>query len=194
MGGSAAGNVLSSVTAVPGGGAWAVGRSTVGSASKTLALHWNGHAWRHVNSPSPGGPTRFNAFAGVAATSAGSAWAVGSYSNGTANQTLIEHWNGRAWKLLKSPNPGGAGHDNDLISVTAPSLRLALAVGASSTGTANRTLIEQWNGRAWKAVPSADPGATFNVLAGVSASSPADAWAVGGFGSPIRQNLAFRWS
>jgi len=36
----------------------------------------------------------------VAATSATNAWAVGSYNTGTANQTLILHWNGRPLEVI----------------------------------------------------------------------------------------------
>jgi hypothetical protein len=40
----------------------------------------------------------------VAATSAGNAWAVGFRYNGTADLTLVEHWNGRSWREVPSPD------------------------------------------------------------------------------------------
>ena len=54
--------------------AWAVGSTgnRLGSV-QTLNLRWNGTVWRKVASPNPGG----SPLAGVAAVSAGSAWAVG---------------------------------------------------------------------------------------------------------------------
>jgi hypothetical protein len=102
---------------------------------------------------------------GVAATSASNAWAVGSTDSG---KTLILHWNGKAWKRVPSPSPGGSS----LAGVAATSARNAWAVGATGTG---RTLILRWNGRAWKRVPS--PGGS---LSGVAATSARNAWAVGG--------------
>ena len=56
----------------------------------------------------------------------------------------------------------------------------AWAVGSYGNGTTDQTLIERWNGSAWKQVPSPDPGgsAVFNILSGVAATSSSNAWAV----------------
>lgn len=76
------------------GGRWA--------RTSTLIEHWNGAAWKHVASPSPG--STWNTLFGVAADSASDAWAVGWYcastcaSGSAADDTLITHWNGTAWK------------------------------------------------------------------------------------------------
>lgn len=46
--------------------------------------------------------------AGVAATSASNAWAVGNTrAAGTGNKTLILHWNGTAWTQVPRPAPAG---------------------------------------------------------------------------------------
>lgn len=73
-----------------------MGRGTYidGGAGKTLILRWNGHAWKHVTSPSPGTDSVLNA---VRATSATNAWAVGSTVVSGAVNTLILRWNGRIW-------------------------------------------------------------------------------------------------
>lgn len=65
--------------------------------------------WVVQSSPDPGGASEPNTLAAVAATSSTNAWAVGSYttSDGAADQTLIEHWNGTDWQVQDSPNPGG---------------------------------------------------------------------------------------
>src|SRR5215470_14666291 len=34
------------------------------------------------------------------------AWAVGAYSDGAGDRTLILHWNGSGWAPVASPNPG----------------------------------------------------------------------------------------
>src|SRR5579859_480168 len=53
------------------------------------------------------------------------------------------------------------------------------AVGSnSSQGSANRTLIERFNGSAWSVVTSPDQGSGNNSLSGVS-MSPGAGWAVG---------------
>lgn len=98
-----------------------------------------------------GSVTSFTAsgeLAGVAATSARNAWAVGSADSG---RTLIARWNGRAWKQV--PGPRGR-----LSAVAATSARSAWAVGYITTKTSVKTLAERWNGRVWKRVPSPTPG------------------------------------
>jgi hypothetical protein len=52
--------------------------------------------WSFQLSQNPG--TASNQLSGVAATSLTNAWAVGSYSDSTVYQTLVERWNGTAWK------------------------------------------------------------------------------------------------
>src|SRR5215475_5109475 len=43
----------------------------------------------------------------VAALSASNVWSVGEYFAGSnATKTLIEHWNGKTWKIVRSPNAG----------------------------------------------------------------------------------------
>jgi hypothetical protein len=107
----------------------------------------------------------------VAATSATSAWAVGS----TGAYTLIERWNGTAWKQVPSPTPTSGGSLN---AVAATSGRNAWAVGSYGSGPSTRALIEHWNGTAWKQVPS--PGDAGNSsLNGVAATSATNTWAVG---------------
>jgi hypothetical protein len=103
-----------------------------------LILHWNGTAWKKVPSPNPGGPSRDNGLRGVAATSAGNALAVGVYSNGTSDQTLVARWNGTAWKKVPSPDAGGPSASNFLVGVAASSANNAWAVGYY--GTPSQTL------------------------------------------------------
>ena len=57
--------------------------------------------------PSPNPEGSNYQLTGVATNSSSDAWAVGSYLAGTAQQTLLEHWNGKAWKVEKTPSPGG---------------------------------------------------------------------------------------
>jgi hypothetical protein len=109
------GSNLLGVTSVSSSDAWAVGYSAAigGSGApdtqRTLIEHWNGSVWKQVASPNVGGARIQNRLLGVAAVSRRNAWAVGSYvsASGTAGGALIEHWNGRAWKIAKSPKLGG---------------------------------------------------------------------------------------
>ena len=142
---------------------------------RTLILHWNGTTWKQVPSPNPAGSSDNNFLTGVAAASAADAWAVGTYTQGGAEQTLVAHWNGTTWKQVPSPNP--SSYDN-LASVAATSATNAWAVGATSA--IGGTLIAHWNGTTWKQVPSPHLG-NLGQLFGMTAPSPTNIWAVGSY-------------
>jgi hypothetical protein len=198
-GGPTNNQLLQGVAATSASNAWAVGFYFNGTTGVlTLIEHWNGSAWAQVPSPNPGiTRPRANVLTGVAATSASNAWAVGYYSNGTADQTLIEHWNGTSWRHAPSPNPGGSANDNHLLGVAATSASNAWAVGYYIKGIAKQTLIEHWNGTSWRQMPSPNPGGTTNdnVLNGVAATSASNAWAVGDYNNGIaKQTLIEHWN
>jgi hypothetical protein len=180
-------NGLGNVTAVSATDAWAVGSYGNESHGKlrTLILHWNGTAWSKVKSPDPGSanPREMNVLYGISANSSTSAWAVGYVSNEAVSQapsTLTLRWNGTAWSRVKSPGPTPDGF-NGLSGVAAISDTDALAVGANRPSSVSTvaSLALNWNGTAWSQAPTPDPGRGGNSLAGVSAVSATDAWAVG---------------
>jgi hypothetical protein len=191
-------DALYSVAAASSSNVWAVGAYYAGAAGRTLIEHWNGQSWKVVASQSPGG-THGSFLEGAAVISRSRAWAVGSYNTGTTTKTLIERWNGTAWKLVPSPNPGGA-HGSLLNQVAVVSPSNAWAVGGYNFVNGDeRTLILHWNGRSWKRVPSPSPGGTGqgNELAGVAVVSPSSAWAVGYFqtnGSVASRTLIEHWN
>jgi hypothetical protein len=118
--------------------------------------------------PVPNGlPTALN---GVAAVSRNDVWAVGQH--GVPEHTLIEHWDGRSWRMAISP-PGV------LSGIAAHSSHDVWAVGTTTTtARKSRPLIEHWDGRRWKIMQGANAPAS--QLYGVAAVSPTDVWAVGG--------------
>src|SRR5438874_1811018 len=182
---------LSGVAAVSASDAWAVGTSgSQMSHGQTLTEHWNGNQWSVVKSPSPASMN--NELFGVAAVSATDVWAVGFISHNTANgpveQTLIEHWNGTSWSVVKSPNVGTSPVLNGVAAVSATD---AWAVGNSGF---NQTLIEHWNGTSWSVVKSPSPGSG-DDLRGVAAVSANDVWATGyTFNGSSIQTLVEHWN
>jgi hypothetical protein len=196
MGGSTGQNELSGVAAVSRTRAWAVGDYQASSRPwQTMIERWNGRSWKPVASPDPR-DAKESYLNAVAATSSASAWAVGHYFTGTGEQTLIEHWNGKSWKQVASPNMGGSTGDNELSGVAAISPSRAWAVGGYVSGTGERTLIERWNGRSWKPVASPNPrGAKDSELDAVTATSSASAWAVGQYYTRTgEQTLIEHWN
>jgi len=161
--GAAGGVSLTGVAAVSARDAWAVGSTGAG---RTYTARWDGAAWMRVPSPSPRGDSFL---AGVAATSARDAWAVGGII-GRPGRALIMHWNGTAWARV--PATGlPAGSFLERVAMTSP--RAGWAVG---TVGFDKTLIARWNGTTWRRVSSPD---VTGQLAGVTATSVRNAWAVG---------------
>jgi hypothetical protein len=121
-----------------------------------------------------------NALNAVTTVSATDAWAVGHTCY--TMKTLVERWNGTAWKIVPSPSfmTGGDGIQNSLngVAAAAPSNVWAVGFHTAANG-AFLTLIEHWNGTSWSASPSPSPSGTANILNAVAATGPADVWAVG---------------
>lgn len=168
----AIGGQLAAVTAISASNAWAVGLGGPRT-SETIIEHWNGKAWKVVR-----GAVRTGNLTAVSATSASNVWAVGFSGSTQASHALAEHWNGRIWKRVRTPDPAGAGN---LLGVAATSARNAWAVSGAAgheIGT-NKTVIDRWNGRTWRRVPSPNPKPGGAILIGVAATSAKNAWAVG---------------
>ncbi len=177
---------LSGVAATSSTNAWAVGDYyTASGLPRTLIERWNGRSWKIQASPNPRGVfgDRFQTsdgeipLMGVAATSSTNAWAVGygyfqlSGDGEFETQTLIERWNGRSWKIQRSPN--GEPTDNQLFGVAATSSTDAWAVGYPIKAAT----IWQWNGgKAWKAQASPKRG---GMALYAVASKSSEIWAVG---------------
>jgi erythromycin esterase-like protein len=199
-GGSATSIELTGVAATSAADAWAVGQyfNNATRHYQMLIEHWNGTTWMLVPSPSPASPNRNNVLAGVAATSAADAWAVGQYHNNAArqDQTLIEHWNGTTWTQVPSPNPAPSHFTNKLTAVAATSASNAWAVGEYLAGgrpSATLSFAEHWNGTTWTQVATPNPSPGYDVPSGVAATTATNAWAAGvSVTSNSEQPLAFR--
>jgi len=167
---------LFSVAATSASNAWAVGDVVnSGSPATGLILHWNGKAWGRVPSPMPPAGQFGNGLAGVAATSAANAWAVGCTDGCPVGGTpVIERWNGTAWKQVAPPTTPFSLYN--LTAVAAISTTNAWAVGGGGPVTAEGTAAAHWNGRSW----TLSPGISGAGLTGVTATSATNAWAVGG--------------
>jgi hypothetical protein len=105
----------------------------------------------------------------VAAISSTDVWAVGGNPNTSPGQPLIEHWDGKHWRIV----PGVPRTVGRLSAVAAISPTDVWAVG----GSQGRPLIERWDGTRWSRVPDGSSNGFW--LVGVAVVSPRDAWAVG---------------
>ncbi len=189
---------LEGVSAVSISDIWAVGtkQAVAGDRQRVVTEHWDGHRWSQVPAPNPGNLE--SAFDDVEAVAADDVWAIGEQADSTGGpegiKTLIEHWDGRSWSVIKSPNP--AGTYRQLTSVSAVSATDVWAVGYySPPDTPRQTLTLHWDGAAWKRVTSPDPS-YLAYLEGVTAISTDDVWAVGSYFDPKTHDnppMALHW-
>ncbi len=175
--------------------AWAVGSYVNKHGIQlTLALRWDGHAWSVVPTPNPApaGAPKNGGLGSVYALSDTNVWAVGSYLDADAlSQPLVEHWNGTAWSVVKTPDLGA--DEAALTDVTALSSSAVWAVGFRDT----LTLVERWDGAKWSVVDSPTPGAHHNAnLSGITAIRAGDLWAAGAYvtDQPSLGTLVEHWN
>ena len=171
----------------------AVGQYSTATATKTLIQRWNGKKWSTVPSPNPVG-VAVSSLAAVRCPSAANCFAVGSYflslPDSSAEQTLVERWDGTSWSIVASPNKPNA-NDSSLAGVACPTATTCFAVGQYSTNLVTRTLVERWDGSAWSIVGSPNPGNVgMSSLAAVDCPDARTCIAVGSG----RGTLVERWN
>lgn len=158
---------------------WAVGYvvDNKTGANTGLALHWNGTSWQQVTT-SPG-----FSFTGVASSSPTDAAAVGSHQTSRfAFTPAAFHWNGTSWAQAATlPPPPGvpASQLTGPNSLSAPSATDMWTVGAYFTSTQAKNLAWHWNGTRWTVLNTSLATPIGSGLTGITATSPASAWAVG---------------
>jgi len=183
------GVVLTAVTASSANDVWAVGDSTdeATESVQTLVEHFDGTRWTIVPSPNPL-PKAFlnqNVLQSVTAVSPQDVTAAGFILDATLHRelTLIEHWDGKKWSVVPSPNGStAAGVQNVLMAVSAFNSNDAYAVGFlndASTSAQPETLVEHFDGSKWSIVPSPTPGVAQHLNGTFARRNSRQIWAVG---------------
>jgi len=112
---------------------------------------------------------------GASVVSASQTWAAGDISSqGSANRTLIERYNGSAWSVVASPNKGSGNNALNGVSMISGA---GWAVGYTQSGP-YKPLALHWNGTQWSLVA---PGSSTSdaLFTGVDTLANGSAWAVG---------------
>jgi plastocyanin len=178
---ASADNFLLSVDTVSTGDAWAVGFIVdSGGSSAPLALHWNGTVWNNVTVPNPGNST-LTALHDVVALAPNDVWAVGYFTPSgpvAIFRTFIIHWDGTAWSVFDSPNPGAGNNVLNGISGIGGNL---WAVGnyQQAASDPSQNLVLRYTGSSWIQDAVLNPGSQANSLDEVAVTSDAEVWAVG---------------
>jgi hypothetical protein len=156
---------LASVTALASNDVWAVGSD----GRAPLAEHYDGSVWSVVPTPAIEGSLYT-----VEAIAPDDVWAAGE----SDEATLLMHWDGKAWTVVPSPNgPLPSNELSDLVAA-GPSQVWAVGVSYDDIAVQYTTLVERWNGRAWKIVTSPNPDPEYSDLEGVTLAD-GTLWAVG---------------
>jgi carboxypeptidase family protein len=158
--------------------------------STTGIAQGNLDVWGTVPSPSRG--NKASDLKGIDAVAGDDIWAVGEFNPGippteTGRRTLIEHWNGTSWSVVRSPNPNWEGLDYaTLEAVDDVASNDVWAVGYSEDFASLRlnTLATHWDGTRWRIFPTPNPAGINqpNQLFGVAAVTTENVWAVGRVG------------
>jgi hypothetical protein len=160
-------DILYGIACVTPSECWTTGLSDTEDVDQPLIEQWNGASWAIVASPSAPGAT-VNVLRSVTCVSAANCWAVGYSSNQSAEQTLIEQWNGTSWATVTSSDTSIA--DNNLLrSVACVSASDCWAVGDAYSGSTDQTLTEQYSGTPGMEVPDT-PWVPLLPLLGVAAA------------------------
>jgi hypothetical protein len=152
---------VTALAAVSPSDVWAVGTQNSEGAGEpgtlNMAAHWNGKAWTVVPTPSLGASvSQTDIPTGVTAISASDVWASGVEFTGC---------------------PAAAGGRD-------PVLRQALRQPGrprqrGATGQCLVPYVLHWDGKTWTLTRTPDPGGFGSALAGITALSASDIWAVG---------------
>jgi hypothetical protein len=182
---------LNAISAHGPGDVWIVGTflDSANGQNETFSEHFNGTAWKVVKMP-PVKSSNINAFFqfnGINANSPSDVWAVGDrgvIDVPDSQKTLIEHFNGTAWRIVPSPSPGSIDGLSGVTTSNASNNVWAVGADVPAGKSVGRTLTLNWNGTAWKAVASPNTGSTDTLGAVATKPGAAIVWAAGQSGPP----------
>lgn len=163
---------LFSVSARATNDVWAVGTMGSGGVAPgiaSVALHWNGTAWRQVLVPAGGAWLQ-----DVATVTATDAWAVGSYPFSDPHQPWILHWDGRAWTPLAFPDLAAAPTDQI-------GFGLVVARAANKVWIAGYTgmpTLLHWDGQTWQRLPVPADIPPTDIFYGIAPLASGNIWAL----------------
>ncbi|MGA2449850.1 MAG: hypothetical protein ABTD50_14315 [Polyangiaceae bacterium] len=160
------------------GKAWAVGYYQDSNwVSRSLIEGWDGTSWRVIDHPQVGaGGDHLQA---VSSDSVDDSWAAGWKRNASGTfSTLVEHFDGTAWSVVPTPNPGVNG--NLLYGIFARSSHDIWAVGQQVGASGpDQALILHWDGSAFTSVSSPSNGENSTDLLAVTGDDQAVIRAIG---------------
>ncbi len=145
-----------------------------------IVYHFDGTQWCRFNDFDLQNQNLIVSLDDVAALAPDDAWAVGTFIGGNVD-TIIQHWNGRVWTAVASPDPGDNGTVGGLLtSISAVSAADIWAAGWYEDQAANsHALLAHYDGQAWGAVATPPSGHPIEHAVSFRGSCPSTWWKLG---------------
>ncbi|MDQ2905901.1 MAG: hypothetical protein M3Y81_20455 [Chloroflexota bacterium] len=186
---------FSSVSSLSPTDAWVVGHSmsnvsSTGSGVLALTAHWDGHTWSVVPSPDLHANVNGTNLYDVAALAPDNVWAVGSTSSTHGELALIEHWDGKSWSVVSSPQPQGKAISSSaaLWSLSALAPNDIWAGGYYEVARVYHYLLEHWDGHVWNLVSMPPSTKKLLILHRIVAVSDQNIWGLAANSSLLHWN------
>jgi hypothetical protein len=150
--------VFTSISAAAADDIWALGTAVSGAGlEQNFVEHWDGSRWQEQPLPMKTSAYRDITLKAIVAVAADNVWVVGAAfpTNGDGlggANSLIEHWNGKAWSIEPIANP--EDRSSELVAIKAISANNIWAAGSFknvNTGLDN-TYMQHWDGKQWEMV------------------------------------------
>ncbi len=165
----------------------AVGWNNATGRALPLALSWNGNNWQVQAVPLPR-QAPAGLFDAVSCTSAKACTATGTDFSHPGGPTLAERWNGKTWRVQRTPNPANISLSSSEVAlngVSCSSAKACIAIGEYTPDHAAAYFIESWNGKRWRLEPAPHPSDfAHGALLGISCESTRCA-AVGAYAGKV---------
>jgi hypothetical protein len=132
-------------------------------------------------------------FDAVSCTTPRACTATGTdFNPGAGGPTLAERWNGKTWRVERTPSPADASLSSSEVAldgVSCTSAKACTAIGEYTPDHAATYFIESWNGKRWRLEPTPRPvGFAHGALLGISCASTR-CTAVGAYTGNVRPQV-----
>ncbi len=171
------GNALLAIAGAGAHDVWAVGYKRGTGPYRPLVEHWDGSQWSAVTAAVP--PQKEDAvLTGVATLAGAGAWAVGYQVVQGVTRSLVEHWNGTSWSIVRSDDRQRVAILRAVVPIS-PTDIWAVGVAHDDGAGMLQPLIEHSDGATWSSVLSPRLPSDGELFALEAAPGSGQLWAVG---------------
>jgi hypothetical protein len=137
----------------------------------SLIEHWDGDT---ISQATLDPNSKGHPIVAISALSPTDVWAAGGEGIGDGSSSIVEHWNGRRWRIVPTATLHGPVTFTSIKAISASDVWVVGYIGCRTY-----TIAEHWDGTQWTIVTTPNPDDNSNSLLGLSVTSTDDIWAVG---------------